>query len=118
MKHALPHSMLKNTYALLQLTTQVLAGFSREFKFSLGDKLKNEVVELVLHVCRAKVSELGKETHVEQIIERLQVIDLLARISKDMRLITAKQFSEVVVLTDSIGLQAQNMVKSSLLAEF
>src|SRR5574344_1436116 len=109
--------ILKSTYALLQLTTRVLAGFTRDFKYSLGDKLRNEVVGLVLFVCKAKACDLEKEAHVIQIMEQLQIINLLMRISKDMRLVTIKQFSEVVVLTDSIGREAQYMVKSSLLAE-
>lgn len=113
--HASP--ILKSTYTLLQLTTRVLAGFTRDFKYSLGDKLRNEVVSLVLFVCKAKSCNADREALVVQITEQLQVINLLVRISKDMRLVTVKQFSEVVVLTDSIGRQAQDLVKSSLLAE-
>ena len=113
--HASP--ILKSTYTLLQLTTRVLAGFTRDFKYSLGDKLRNEVVSLVLFVCKAKSCNADKEALVIQITEQLQVINLLMRISKDMRLVTVKQFSEVVVLTDSIEREAQHLVESSLLAE-
>ena len=78
-------------------------------------KLRGEVVELVVFIFKANSSRTGRAAHVAQILERLQVVDLLVRLSKDMRLMAAKQFSEVVVLTDSIGRQAQGWAKSSAL---
>jgi len=45
-------------------------------------------------------------------MERMQVIELLVRLSKDMRLINIKAFSETVALTDSIGRQAQGWLKT------
>jgi len=108
----------KSTYELLQSITRATAGFPRDFKYSLGDKLRSEVVELVVFIFKANSAREQRAGHVAQILERLQVVQLLWRLCKDMRLIAVKQFSEVVVLTDSIGRQAQGWVKSSkLLAE-
>lgn len=108
----------KSTYELLHAITRATTGFPRDFKYSLGDKLRGEVVELVVFIFKANSSRTGRAAHVAQILERLQVVELLVRLSKDMRLMAAKQFSEVVVLTDGIGRQAQGWAKSSaMLAE-
>ena len=69
--HASP--ILKSTYALLQLTTRILAGFTRDFKYSLGDKLRNEV-ETIRDVANSYFGILG---HSESWRERTRLANIL-----------------------------------------
>ena len=102
----------KVTYDLLQQITKVTKDFPRDYKHSLGAKLREEVVDLVVFIYKAN-SFLRERAHfVSLILERMQVIELLVRLSKDMRLINIKSFSETVALTDSIGRQAQGWLKT------
>jgi hypothetical protein len=57
-------------------------GFSREYKFTLGQKIKDELIELVVLIYRAN-SAKNKAQHIEQILERVQAIQLLMRLSHD-----------------------------------
>ena len=102
----------KTTYELLQHISRIVKNFPRDFKHSLGTKLRDEVVDLVLFIYKAN-SFLGERAkYVALIIERMQVVELLVRLSKDMRLMSIKQFSETVALTDSVARQAQGWLKT------
>ena len=104
----------KATYNLLRLVTQATSNFPRAYKYSLGDKLREEVVEMVVFVFKANSSR-GAERAAQAalFLERLQVVELLMRLSKDLRLLSVKQFAEIVSMSDSLGRQAQGWIKSS-----
>jgi len=105
--------LYKVTYDLLKLTTNIIKHFPRDFKYSLGDKLRNEIVELVVKIYKANSSKI-KEPHLEEILERIQAIKLLVRLSKDLHLINVKKFSETSELIESISRQTNGWKKSSV----
>lgn len=102
----------KTTYELLQQVSRVVKSFPRDFKHSLGSKLRDEVVDLVLFIYKANSFIQERAKYVSLIVERMQVVELLVRLSKDLRLMSIKQFSEVVSLTDSVVRQAQGWLKT------
>jgi len=67
----------KQTYDVLLRTMVATKHFSREYKFTLGQQLKNELIELVVFIYRAN-SAADKKRHIEWILERL----LRARLSR------------------------------------
>lgn len=108
----------KATYELLVSVNQITAGFPKAYKYSLGDKLRSEVVELVVFIFKANSSKTDRVQQASLFLERLQVVALVLRLCKDLRLLTVKEFAEIVSLSDGLGRQAQGWIKSSaLLAE-
>jgi hypothetical protein len=108
----------KTTYELLVKITHATANFPKAYKYSLGDKLRTEIMEMVVFVFKANSSRTERAKHASDFLDRLQVVELMLRLSKDLRLLTVKQFAEIVLLSDSLGRQAQGWIKSSaLLAE-
>lgn len=101
----------KSTYELLEVITRKTKNFSRDFKYSLGDKIRNECIELVIFIYKANSMKEQQEDNLNQIIERVQVIELMLRLAKDLHLLNINSFSEIVVLTDSIARQAQGWLK-------
>jgi hypothetical protein len=63
-------------------------------------------------VFRANVS-VDKERHLTALLERLQVVDLLFRLSCDMRLISVSQYAAAIKLAGSAGKQANGWRRSS-----
>jgi hypothetical protein len=102
----------KVTYDLLSLVTKRTKEFPRDFKYSLGDKIRNECIDLVIFIYKAN-STKDKVDYLNKILERVQVIELMLRLSKDLNLLNVKAFSEIIVLTDSISRQAQGWVNKS-----
>ena len=71
----------KTTYELLQVVTRATAGFSKAYKYSLGDKLRAEVVELVVYLYKANSSRgADRVAHATTFLERLQVVELMVRL--------------------------------------
>jgi hypothetical protein len=103
----------KVTYELLQQITRVTKEFPRDYRHSLAAKLREESVDLVVFIYKANSIRSERARHVAAILERMQVIELLVRLCKDLRLMSIKQFSETVALTDSVGRQAQGWLKAA-----
>ena len=103
----------KVAYNLLDLVTDLAKNMPRDFKHSLGGKLRDECLEIVTLVFRANVAA-DKVPHLGILIERQQVIDLLLRLSRDKRFISTSQYAKAIELTGSIGKQANGWRRSAL----
>jgi len=102
----------KLTYDLLLRVMVATKDFPREYKYTLGQKLKDEIVELVVMIYRAN-SANDKTRPIETIIERVQVIQILVRLSHDLRILPRKHYADIAEKTDSLARQAQGWLRSS-----
>jgi hypothetical protein len=102
----------KVTYDLFSLVTQITRNMPRDVKASVGGKVRDECVELLVLIYRANSSK-DKVPHLAALLERLQVTELLLRLSRDMHFISTSQYARAVQLTDSIGKQASGWRKHS-----
>ena len=100
---ALP--IYKVAYDLLDIITDLAKNMPRDFKASIGGKLRDECVEIVVLIFRANVAR-EKGPHLGTLIERLQVAELLLRLSRDKHLISTGQYARAIELTNSVGKQA------------
>ena len=98
-------NIYKVTYDLLDVITELAKNMPRDFKQSIGGKLRDECVEIVTLIFKANVSQ-DKSPHLISLIERIQVCNLLLRLSRDKRLISTGQYAKAIELTGSIGKQA------------
>lgn len=94
----------KKCYSLLLLLYQHVANFSREYKYSLGDKLKAEVLEVMLSIYRANLTE-DKSVHIQKGKEGVELLKILLRISRDLRLVSVTQYTELMHQTEDISKQ-------------
>ena len=93
------------SYELLSLVTDLIRHFSRDFRPSLGARLHNESVLLVLLIYRANAAD-DKFPHIGKLLETLQVVELMLQLSSDLKLISLKQYARSAELTANIGRQA------------
>ena len=102
----------KVAYDLLDVATDVMKNMPRDFKQSLGGKIREHCVDIITLIFRANVSA-NKVPHLTQLLELLQVVELLMRLSKDKRFISVKQYAKAVELTTQVGRQAGGWRKSA-----
>ena len=102
----------KVAYDLLDAVTDLTKNMPRDFKASIGGKIREECIEIVVLIFRANTAR-EKVPHLMDLIERLQVTELLLRLSVDKRLISRPQYAKTVELTNSIGKQANGWRKSA-----
>lgn len=68
----------KVTYELFSHVTQITRNMPRDFRLSVGGKIRDECVELLVLIFRAN-SAADKTPHLGALVERLQVAELLLR---------------------------------------
>lgn len=103
----------KVAYDLLNVVADMVKNMPRDFKRSIGGKVNDECVEIVVLIFRANCAR-EKAPHLGELIERLQVIELLIRLSRDKRLISTGQYAKAIELTGSVGKQAGGWRRSAL----
>lgn len=102
----------KVAYDLLDVVTDLVKNMPRDFKQSLGGKLRDESIEILTAIFRANCAR-EKAAHLDVVIERQQVIELMLRLSRDKRLISTGQYARAIQLTQSIGKQANGWRRAS-----
>ena len=104
----------KQGYDLLSLASDVVQNMPRAFKASLGAKIHAECVEILVLIGRANAARgAGRAPHILALVERIEVVTLLLRLSHDKRFISPKLWAGAVQLTGSIGKQAGGWLKSA-----
>ncbi|OIR11006.1 hypothetical protein GALL_71770 [mine drainage metagenome] len=100
----------KTAYDLFDAVMDLVKNMPRDFKQSLGSKLRDECIAITVLVFRANTYR-DKEPHILSLIERVQVIELMLRLSRDKRLISTGHYAAAIQLTNSIGKQANGWRK-------
>ena len=102
----------KHTYDLLLRIMTATKNFPREYKYTLGQKLKDEVIELVVLIYRAN-SVQDRQSHISAILERVQVVQLMIRLAHDMKILPRRHYAALAEITDTLARQAGGWLKSS-----
>jgi hypothetical protein len=97
---------------LLDVVTDLVTNMQRNFKRTVGEKITDECVEIIVLVYRANVAA-DKSPHLSELIERLQVINLMLRLAFNKRKIGTDAYARAVELTTSIGKQANGWKKAA-----
>jgi hypothetical protein len=101
------------TYELLLKVTVATKEFPREYKFTIGQKLQDEVVGLVVLIYKANAATTERHLNIKLLLEHLQVVELLIRLSQDMRILSKKHYAALIEMTQSVAKQAEGWKKST-----
>lgn len=77
----------KLAYDLLSLAADVTRNMPRDFKQSLGRRIHDECVEMMVLIARANatLAKIERLAHIEKLLESLQVATLMLRLSHDKK---------------------------------
>ena len=92
-------------YALLKLVTEAVGHFPRDHRATLGNRIQTEAVGLVIQVYRANAA-VDKRAHIGQLLESLEVVELMAQLLFDMKLISPEVLAQFCEILPNIGKQA------------
>lgn len=102
----------KVAYDLFKFVVEIARNIPRDLKQIVGTRLAIEAMEIVTLIFRANEAT-NKVPHLNELIERLGVINLQLRLSCDMRLISKKQYATAIEITNRVGAQAGGWRKHS-----
>jgi hypothetical protein len=105
-------SIYKAASGLLQMATNLTRNIPRELKQSLGRRVIDECIDVLMLIARANAAR-DKRPHLIDLVEKVQVIELLMRLFKDSRFISVPQHAATMEVTTSIGKQANAWKRST-----
>jgi len=101
----------KSSYDLLVEIFRFTKEFSKEFKYTVGESLKKETIELLTLIYRAN-SRTDKHATLQDARERIEVIRLFIRLMKDLQQISVKRFVQVNQKVEEVSKQLTGWQKS------
>ncbi|MEI6463041.1 MAG: four helix bundle protein [bacterium] len=84
----------KVSYRLVFMLFQTSSDFSREYKYTIGQDLKNEGMDLIKNIYRANKAE-DKTVYISKAKENLETVRLLIRLMQDFNQLGIKPFVEI-----------------------
>ena len=101
----------KASYDLLVEIFQFTKNFNREFKYTIGESLKKETIELITLIYRAN-SRKDKFQVLQEARERIEVIRLFIRLLNDLKQISLKKFVFINKQIENVSKQLTGWQKS------
>lgn len=96
--------VFKASYDLLIALFKTSRNFAREYRFTLGESIKKEAVEMVKLIYRANKTA-DKAPHLETARETLEIVRLELRLLKDLKQVNLKQFVYLNEQIESVSKQ-------------
>lgn len=103
----------RSSYQLLLEASLAIKSFPREYKYTLGQKMREEIIEVIVLVFKANSTKRKKDI-LDDLISRIQVASLLFRLCHDMKILPLKRYVALSAISDSIGKQATGWKKSAV----
>jgi len=101
------------SYDLLVELFRFTKNFSREYKFTLGESIKKETVEMITNIYRANSSFAKRQEKIQSARENVEVIRLFLRLLKDLRQVDLKKFVFLNEKIESVSRQLAGWQKKS-----
>ena len=103
--------VFKKSYDLLLAVYQSVSMFGKEYKYTVGENLKKEALELIVCIYKAN-TRIEKSGMINEAKEHLELIRLYIRIAKDLKQITLKKMIFLNEFIESISKQLTGWVKA------
>ena len=102
----------KASYDLLVEIFRFTKNFNREYKYTIGESLKNETIGMITNIYRANSSYTRKPI-IQSARENVETVRLFMRLLKDLRQVNIEKFVDVNEKIESVSKQLSAWQKSS-----
>jgi len=94
----------RDTYKLILKIFEFTKDFSKEYKYTLGQDLKRDSLQLVRSIYSANKS-IEKKKYLETFLDDFELLKLEIRLCVDMKILPIKKQAELSLIMESIGKQ-------------
>ena len=102
----------KATYDFLIRIMHAVSHFPREYKYTIGQKIQNEAMDLIILIYKINSSS-NKVPLLKEMQERIQLVYLLLRIAHDMKMLSTEKFAGIVEMVDGVATQTKGWLRSN-----
>lgn len=86
-------------------TFKLVKNFSKEYKYTIWDKIKNEIINLITNIYRANSSFKNREINITKAREQVEVLKLYIRLCKDLQIINIKRYADISLKIEKLSKQ-------------
>ena len=101
----------KASYDLLVAIFGFSRSFTREYKYTIGEKLKSETVDMITNIYRANCRG-DKKDLLQRARENIEVVRLYMRLLRDLNQVSIRNFVEVNEQIENVSKQLAGWHKS------
>ncbi len=94
----------RETYRLILKVFECTRDFPKEYKYSLGQDMKRDAMQLMRSIYRANKTK-DKETHLEAFLDQFELLKLELRLCSDLKVLPVKRHAQMSRLMEGIGKQ-------------
>jgi hypothetical protein len=94
----------KASYDLLLEMFRAIKDFNREYKYTLGENIKKEAIEMVTNIYRAN-SSFSKKPYLQKAREKIETIRIFFRLTRDLRQVGLERFVDINEKIESVSKQ-------------
>lgn len=103
----------RDSYVLLLEIYQVTNKFSRDFKYTLGQDMKRDALELFRHLYEANVSVDERRKHLDKFFTAFELLKTEIRLCVDLNVLSIKKLAQISLMMENISKQARAWKKKS-----
>jgi hypothetical protein len=96
--------VFKEVYQLILKIFEYTKDFPKEYKYTLGQDMKRDGIQLVRSIYRANKAK-DKRAYLELFLDDFEVLKLEIRLCVDMKILSIKKQAELSQMMESIGKQ-------------
>ena len=101
-----------SSYKLTLMLFSAIENFSRQYKYTTGQQIKEEAMLLIKNIYRANKA-VDKIPHIGQARENVEMIRLHLRLTQDFGDLSLKKFVEINLVVEGVSKQLANWEKYS-----
>ena len=102
----------KGSYDLLIQTFEVVKKFEKQYKYTLWDKIKNEIINLITSIYRANSSFDTRLWNIKKSREQIEILKLYFRLSRDLKILSLNNFADLILKIENLSKQLYAWEKS------
>lgn len=103
----------RDSYQLLLDIYQTTNKFARDFKYTLGQDMKRDCLDLVRHLYNANTDINMRQAHIDKFLSTFETLKVEIRLCVDMNILSVNKLAQLSLLMDSIARQARGWRKRS-----
>ena len=105
-------SVIQKAYDLIKWYVPIINRMPRGYKFTLGDRLQMNLLNLLEHLVRAKQKE-DRVAELESANVVLEMIRHLTRLAFDFGMMNMKRYEYISIQLDGVGVEIGSWLKAS-----
>lgn len=94
----------RDTYQLILRVFEITKEFSKEYKYTLGQDMKRDALQLIRSIYRAN-KHRNRSEHLDVFLDELELLKLEIRLCVDMKLVPIRKQAVLSELLERIGKQ-------------